>query len=76
MNHFKSQKKSIKQNKTSEGLKEDNGPVLNIDFGDPYQMRNKSLEKSKHTIGASYGGLHATHHSANPQATNSSRPQT
>jgi hypothetical protein len=75
MNNFKS-KPNITAMKTSEKIKEDNGPVLNIDFGDPYQMRNpKSLERNKHKIGSSYGGLHGiAHHNANPQAASSSRP--
>jgi len=79
MNHFKSQKVSIPKipvMKNSENLKEENGPVLNIDFADPYQVRNhKSLERNKHTIGASYDGLQGIgHHSVNPQAASSSRP--
>ena len=63
--------------KTSEKLKED-GLAINIDFGDPYQVRNhKSLEGHKHAIGSSYGGLHEiAHHHSNPQGTNSSRPLT
>jgi hypothetical protein len=42
MNHFKSQKVSVPKihaTKTFEKLKEDNGPNINLDFGDPYQTR-------------------------------------